>query len=347
MAKAKRLPSGSWRCRVYSHTDSYGKKHYESFTAPTKQQAELMASKFANDTDRKKIDDITVQEAVERYIEANRSVLSPSTINGYKKDSKRFEPINHLKIKKITSRDLQLYISGLIEKGLSPKTVRNSYGLLRTVLTFSGIEQNFMVHLPSIPKKKKFAPENEQIKALLDNASPKMRIAICLAAFHSLRRGEISALKYKDLNGNTLYIHSDIVMGTDGWVHKEIPKTESSNRTIYLSDVELKMIGTGDSEDYIVDILPGTIGTNFYNLKKKVGIEMRFHDLRGYFASIAAALNISDTYLSHLGGWKEGSHVLKEYYQKPIVSINEGYAKKMNDYFESMTQNMTRIKKDG
>lgn len=48
MAKAKKLPSGNWRVRIYSHTDVQGKKHYESFTASTKQQAEMMGAKFAN-----------------------------------------------------------------------------------------------------------------------------------------------------------------------------------------------------------------------------------------------------------------------------------------------------------
>ena len=33
MATAKKLPSGSWRCRVYDYTDENGKKHYKSFTS--------------------------------------------------------------------------------------------------------------------------------------------------------------------------------------------------------------------------------------------------------------------------------------------------------------------------
>ena len=36
MAKAKKLPSGNWRVRVYSHTTPDGQKKYESFTASTK-----------------------------------------------------------------------------------------------------------------------------------------------------------------------------------------------------------------------------------------------------------------------------------------------------------------------
>ena len=52
MASAKKLPSGSWRVRVYDYTDANGKKHYESFTASTKKEAEAMAAQFAYKKDR-------------------------------------------------------------------------------------------------------------------------------------------------------------------------------------------------------------------------------------------------------------------------------------------------------
>ena len=101
MAKAKKLPSGSWRCRVYSHTNSQGIKQYESFTAPTKRQAEMMAAKFANDNDRRRSEDITVKIAVQNYIEANNNVLSPSTIYGYRTAQKRLSQIDAIRIRKI------------------------------------------------------------------------------------------------------------------------------------------------------------------------------------------------------------------------------------------------------
>ena len=46
MATAKKLPSGSWRCQVYDYTDANGKRHYTSFTAPTKKEAEYKAAQF-------------------------------------------------------------------------------------------------------------------------------------------------------------------------------------------------------------------------------------------------------------------------------------------------------------
>lgn len=336
MAKATRLPSGSWRCRVYSYTDSSGKKHYESFTASTKQQAEMMAAQFANTADKKRASDITVKEAVDEYLRANEGILSPSTLLNYSKDTKRFESINNIRIRKLTSSDIQTWIAELSAKGLSPKTVKNTYGLLRTSLTFSGLDNSFVIHLPKSQKRKKYAPENEQIIALYNAAPRKMKIAIALAAHHSLRRGEISAIKYNDINGNILYIHSDMVRGKDGWVHKEIPKTETSNRNVYLSDQELELIGVGSPDDYIVPLVPSSIGTNFYNIRKRVGLDhIRFHDLRVYFASISVAMGMSETTLARLGGWREGSSALRDHYKKSIQSIDEGYAKKMNEYFSN------------
>lgn len=347
MAKATKLPSGNWRCRVYSYTDSSGVKHYESFTAPTKQQAEMAAAKFANTADKKRAADITVKEAVEEYLRTNEGVLSPSTILNYTKDAKRIVPLYNVKIRKLNSGDIQSWISELSAKGLAPKTVKNTYGLLRTSLAFSGLDFKFTIHLPKAKKQKKFAPENEQIIALYNAAPKKMKIAIALAAHHSLRRGEISAIKYKDITGNVLYIHSDMVQGKDGWVHKEIPKTETSVREAYLSEEELALIGSGSPEDYVVGLVPSSIGTNFYNIRKRVGLEhIRFHDLRVYFASIAVAMGMSETTLAHLGGWREGSQVMRDHYKKSIQSIDEGYAKKMNDYF-SMTRNMTQEIKNG
>lgn len=335
MANAKKLPSGSWRVRVYAYTDSEGKKHYESFTASTKQQAEMMAAKFSNNADKKRAADVTVKQAVESYLKANEGVLSPSTILNYSKDAKRIEPLYNAKIRKLTSNDIQSWIAELSDKGLSPKTVKNTYGLLRSSLAFSGLEITFVIHLPKAQKKRKFAPEDSEIEALYKSADTYMKRAIILASRHSLRRGEISGLKYSDLNDGSLYVHSDVVSGRDGWVHKDIPKTDTSNRLIYLTPEECSLLGSGSPDDYIVPITPGAISCRFTKLKKRLGLEhIRFHDLRVYFASVSALEGIPEIVTAHHGGWREGSQSLREHYRKPIESIDEGYAKKLNTQFD-------------
>ena len=84
MAKAKKLPSGQWNVTVYSHTEG-GKRHYASFTAQSKTEAEMKAAEFALHKKRKARCDLTVKEAIEGYIQAKDGVLSPATIRGYDK----------------------------------------------------------------------------------------------------------------------------------------------------------------------------------------------------------------------------------------------------------------------
>ena len=356
MASAKKLPSGNWRVRVFSHTNEQGKKIYESFTARTKQEAEMMAAKFANDNDRRRSEDLTVSECLNSYFESNRVTLSPATLNGYLKDAKRCEYISNVRIRKITSKDVQSLITYLTEKEYSPKTIRNTIGTLKAALVFSGVDQTFKLKMPSAAKKTKTVPETEQIKMLYEIASRKMKIVIALAAFHSLRRGEIAAIKYGDITKDELVIHSDVVYGADKkWHYKETPKTDASNRIIYLSEQLLSLIGTGDPDDFIYPVKPNTIGENFIRLKKRVGLmdEFTLHDLRHYFAAIAQIMGVPDTYTSNLGGWRNNSSVLKEVYQGNMVSMTKAYAKRINEKYSEftgdkndMTRNMTQAKKE-
>ena len=80
MSTARKLPSGNWRARVYSHTTEDGVIHYESFTSSTKQEAEMLATKWANNKNRKNTpSNKTVAECIEGYITIKTKVSSPAT----------------------------------------------------------------------------------------------------------------------------------------------------------------------------------------------------------------------------------------------------------------------------
>lgn len=106
MPTAKRLPSGSWRCQVYSHsiikTDKNGnivydkdgkpkkKRIYESFTSNDtskrgKIKAEAMANEFILNRNSDTIRNITLREAYIEYVQNRKSILSPSTVREYKR----------------------------------------------------------------------------------------------------------------------------------------------------------------------------------------------------------------------------------------------------------------------
>lgn len=339
MPQAKKLPSGKWRVRVFAGYDSEGKQMRESFTANTKVEAEMLASAFLNDRDRIRTEDLTVEEAVNEFIELHENVLSPSTVGGYLTCLKRMKPIYKLRIRKITSADIQRFISHLVNEGYSPKTVKSTYGLLHKVLIFYDPRAIFVVKLPKQAKKRGYAPSNEDIVKLFTSASRKLQLAIVLAACHSFRRGEISALKFSDIEGNRLHVHADLVQDKDNkWIYKPYPKTDDSDRYAKLPPKVIEFLGEGEPDDYIVGWMPGTISKRFYELRKELGIssDIRFHDLRHYFASIAAILGIPDIYTAGFGGWNPDGTVMKEVYQNKIATMEDYYADKMNDFFENL-----------
>ena len=319
MATAKKLPSGSYRVRVYSHTDFNGKKVYESFTAPSKTEVELLASEWSNNKKRRSRTDLTVKEAIEGYIKAKKTVLSPSTIRGYNGIFKRyFNDINSEKINKLTTEKVQLFISDLSQK-VSPKTVRNVHGFFMSVIGFYLPDKSFKITLPQMYKAITSAPSDGDIKALYENADNTLKVCIALSAFGSLRRGEISALKYGDIRQNAVYVHADFVKDTNGkWIYKP-PKKPDSVRLAPLPQEIIDMLGNGNSDDFIIKWKPDTITKRFIEHRNKYNTSIRFHDLRHYYASIGAVLGIPTNYLESFGGWAQGGRTMKEVYQNNII----------------------------
>lgn len=133
MAKAKKLPSGSWRVLVYTGTDANGKRRYKSFTAATKREAEYLAAEFIANKKRP-AGRMTVGEAIDRYIDSKDGVLSPTTVNEYRKMRKNYlQEIMKIQLDRLTQEDIQRAVTE--EAGRhSAKTVINAHGLLASAL---------------------------------------------------------------------------------------------------------------------------------------------------------------------------------------------------------------------
>ena len=336
MATARKTPSGNWRCLVYDYTDENGKRKYRSFTGPTKRAAELAAAKYAN-SEKSVRQDLTVAQAIDRYIKAKEKVLSVSTIKGYKQMQKSYyDSIAGIQIYKVTTELLQRFVGVLSDK-VSAKSVANIYGLLSSALTMFRPDAVFRVSLPKKVKKKKPAPSNDQVQELFKEADGDLKISIALAAFGSLRRGEIGALKYGDITGTIISVHADMVQDSDYVFHyKEIPKTSDSVRLVSVPQEVIDLIGSGEPGDFILKCNPNGITHRFIYLRDKLGIDIRFHDLRHYYASIGAVIGVPDIYLSDFGGWGRNSSVMKQVYQNVIEAEKDRYQSLMTDYFSGL-----------
>jgi integrase len=343
MATARKTPSGMWRVRSYSYTDEQGKKHYASFTASTKAQAEQKAAAFDHKKRLKRRNDYTCSEAIGLYLEKLPGDISPSTLRGYHAIQKRIlsHGIASIRINLLSDDDLQDFVNELQREGFSAKTVQSTYSfLMSSIQRYS--DQRYHIKLPKIHRPPKTAPSDADVQLLISEADPQLRNAIYLAAFGSLRRGEVAGLKFKDINKkkNTITVHSDIVLSpSKEWIHKDHPKTDASYRTVELPREIFEALGDGQPDDYVIALNPGTISDRFRALKKRLDISIRFHDLRGYCASIMAALGISDTYAQRRGGWSS-SGVLKSVYQNVITEHEKQISAQLNNHFSSMLKNV-------
>jgi len=302
-----------------------------------------MAARFSETGSRAARVDLTVKEAVAGYIKAKEGVLSPSTIKGYRKIERNyFDEIGHLKIRKLTNEQVQLFISNHAKK-LSAKSVKNIYGLLTASIALYMPDKTFRIKLPPKQIKRAQSVSESDVMALFNAARPWLKICIGLSAFGSLRRGEICSLKFKDISDGKIYVHTDMVVDDNGkWIIKDMPKTETSIRDVStIPQVIFDLIGTGDPEDRIIHRTPNEVTKYFIALRDDLGMTCRFQDMRGFFASSAPLLGIGDIYLSDMGGWRRGSSVLKEHYQKNMTDVSDEYARRMRDHFDSLIKSMT------
>lgn len=333
MPKAEKLPSGNWRARAFYYVD--GKRRNKSFTGTRKSEVERLAAEF-EERAHESVDDPTVGDAIENYIRQRAAVLSPSTIREYKKMQRNYyEGIKDVKVSRLTSDVVQVWINTLVTI-VSPKTIRNAYGLFSSAVKHVDPHFAVAVTLPAARRRASTTPDDETIKLLLSEAEPSMRLAICLSAIGSFRRGEICAIKHSDINGCVVHVHADLVRDEFGiWQYKPTPKNSTSDRYVELPQAIIDMIPPGDKDDYIVPIYPDYLTKKFCILRSKYGLKTRFHDLRHYYVSISHVLRIPDQYIMDRGGYSTDK-TMKEVYRNTFTGKRKEYADIINDHLKDI-----------
>lgn len=333
--KKNQLPSGSIRIQVYDYTDVDGKKHYKSFTAPTKQEAKFLAAQWKAGKTVNKVMRISVYDAVTRYISSKEGVLSPSTTTVYLKMQKaHMRDIGRIWLDELTSTEVQVWISTL-SKNLSPKYIRNIYGLFSAAIEMFAPDLRLKVTLPERRRPELYCPSDDDVKKLLQLVEgTDLEIAILLAAFGPMRRGEICALESSDISGNKVSVTKSMVIGPDRQYHIKQPKTYGSYREIEYPEFVIKKIE--GREGRIIQRSPNAITRSFEKAIDKSGLpRFRFHDLRHYAASIMHAIGVPDQYILQRGGWSS-DNVMKTVYRNAIGTETIRQNNKINEYFEKI-----------
>ena len=344
MAKAKKLPSGNWRCRAYIGKDASGKDRYKSFTAPTKKEAEALAAVYALQKKEERTAEMTVGQAIDRYIIAKENVLSPTTIDSYKRQRKNcLQNIIDLQISQLTSNKMQIAVN-IDASRLSPKTVHCAYGFFCSAIKMFYPDFSVKVSLPAKQKKLKELPEAiDIIKAV---TGTEIELPCLLALWLSLRMSEVRGVKYSDIAGDVMTVRETIVTVSGEHIVKKQTKTYGSTRQLhvppYLMELIKKQRESAESDNECIVKMSGqAIYKRFSRLLERKGLpHMTFHDLRHLNASVMLMLGVPDKYAMERGGWTS-NYTLQQVYQHTFSSERKKVDEKIDMYFENLINGMT------
>ena len=336
---AVQLPSGNWRCRA-SYTDEDGVQHKNSFTNPNPAIAEAKAvawkAGIIKECAAKK--NLTLETAFDEYIDTCRvQRRSPATIGGYLTIKRNgFPNIIHKQVRRLTLRDIQRQIDERAQC-VSPKTIRNDFGLLGSVLKFHRPDLNLKtIRLPETDDEETVIPDDDQARLLIESskADKDLYCAVLLAITTGLRRSEICALEWKDIDAEagTLSVTKAMVLDRENhvWVIKG-PKKKSSKRIIRIEqEVIEELVKNRTGFMRIVNINPNMVSNRFTDLRNSLGMtQIHFHTLRHYKASVLLCLGYTPEFARRRLG-----HATDNMVKRVYGHLNSG-AKSEADRLES------------
>lgn len=345
MATAKRLPSGSYRVRVYVND----LKAYKSFTADSKRGAERMANDWLieHEEEVRREQMLTFEKTANAYIEQRRTTLSPTTIAGYETIMKNnVERLKNIALDELTQQQIQDWVNELTVS-LSPKSVRNIYGFFKSVVNYHDVPLRLSkIQLPRKTRKFKRLPSAQLVIDTFKGTD--IELPVLLAVWGSLRMSEILGIQARDIEGDVLTISRVKVKVNNETVVKERAKTYNSNRQLRLPPPIMTLINAAgkSGKEFLIDYTRSQIFEKYTWQMKKLGYQVTFHDLRHINASVMAALNIPDLYAMERGGWSN-TNTLKAVYQQTFSTERMKYDAVIDDYFNNLydTKYDTKIKK--
>jgi integrase len=354
MVKIERLPSGSYRARVH-----LGGGKYKSITGKDKKAVQLEAAQMEAEIEAQKNQkskpanpyaEMTLGEAMDKYISLKNAILSPSTIRGYDAIRRTRAPmLTAMRLSDITQEDVQRAIN---EDAVShsPKSVRNLHSFLSAVLDVYKHDLHLDTTLPQRVKTHIDIPTQAEVDRLFEYFSgSEMEIPFSLAACCGLRESEICGLKWEhvDLERGKIEICEAIVPDKDGNYVVKGTKSESGQRTIRIYPYIREALERAErTNGHLTRLTPRTIYARFKAALKQLGMpDYRFHDLRHYLVSVMLSLNIPKSYIADYVGHADEA-MIDRVYGHIMAERKTSIEDIMDEYFrKSATNSATDLQK--
>ena len=375
----KKIDTNKYRIFIELGYDILGNRRRKTVTfcgtksEAIKKEAELK-SEFYHIGESKKLNDLTFKELSEIFIEQYcKPNISLVTTDGYKKSLKRILPIiGNKKLKDITPIVLDTMYhklkTGKDGKQLGYHSMYSYYKVVNVIFN-QAIRWLIIDENPNLRAKKPKREHKEknfynvnQVKRLLDvleNESIKYRLLIVLALDSGARRSEICALRWSDINLNTRMMSiTKSLKVIEGVVDEKTAKTESSIRTIKLSESTINLLKeykewqeayklinkkrwkTDDNRIFTsIDgsyMFPGTCDHILRKIVKKYNLDpICFHELRHTCASLLINSGVDPKTVSKRLGHSDTS-ITMEIYTHSFEESKNACADRFDEMMEKL-----------
>jgi len=316
--------NGSWRFRKTIN----GKTH--SFTInqknkPTQKQIDELIEEFKHSRiTQLNAPKQSFEDCANKYLEVKGNILSASTLRAYRSILKTLDDdFKNMLLSEIDQLTLQQLIND-ISKDKSPKTVKNYYAFISSIIKMFIQNPNYNITLPQKQKVETYIPTSDEVKAVLQASNDKYKIIFMLACY-GLRRSEILALELDDIDGNIVHITKAKVYDGENYIIQNFNKTTESRRDVPISQELADMI---KEQGYVFKGHPRKILEYLNRKQDQLKINrFKFHAFRHYFATELNQAGMSSKDIQKLGGWSS-SHIMTTVYQHARIDKDKAMQEK-------------------
>ena len=341
--KMKGSKNGKQKYRVrINYTDASGQQHQIDRVVYGSTEAKTLESQLQKEYrsgSQVSIDTrLTVKSLYDEYMIAKKNDVRITSYDKTRRNLERYviPYLGDTRLDRLSAPVLQKWKQTIANQGISSSTQRNQYGELRALLNYA-VKMEYITRNPLITvgnfKDKDFTPPKDKInyytpEEFLRYITEARKIAeqnntlidwgyyvfFSIAYYTGMRKGEINALKWSDIDGNMINVRRSVSQKIKGVKFIETPpKNKTSYRTIQMP-TPLKEIldehhnryqsatNVKYSDDLRVCGGNGCLGDTALDNKnrefaKKAGLlHIRIHDFRHSHASLLAneGINIQE-----------------------------------------------------
>lgn len=270
--------------------------------------------------------------------------ISPTSVRGYRVAKERaVKEFGNIPIQSITATDISAYLARLASQGYAKSTVKN-YKIVINRIFHHALISGDISYLPTLgveiprglteKRRTSALPEDEEtIKR-----SANVWIMPYMALMTGLRKGELLALTWGDIDFEENLISVNKSLYYEGGAHIKGTKTESGTRTVpLLSSLKTELLKIksqkSQSRHYVLSddgehpLSQKRFRTLEKHFKENTGIKATMHQLRKSFATVSVKVGIEPKVLQAIMGHKNITTTYNIYADVRKDSIDEARKK--------------------